>query len=207
MATPKGMPPAYATSAMASKMMEDPAKQKMLRDATAGRDNRAVSNESQVMGQMMAGEGKRLMDMDRVGRELAMRKDDLAFQRKTHEFKKERFGIDLGQRQQELAQRDQQFYDKLELQRAGSENKYSGLEMGLGLLSVGANLYSGYKSNQQHKEMMTQMRQYSLDQMGVKFASKEEIQTQGQADEDRPLIDLGDIAPLESNNYWTRRKD
>jgi len=203
MATPKGMPPAYSTSAMASKMMEDPAKQKMLRDATAGRDNRAVSNESQVMGQMMAGEGKRLMDMDRIGNELAMRKDDLAFKKRTHDFKKERFGVEMSQRQQEVAQRDRQFYDKLEVQSEGSENPYEGIEMGLGLLSVGANLYGGYKGRQQHKAEMAAMRKLSLAQLGISF--NQDSNTQGQEDEDPIPLDLSGVAPMESDSYWSRR--
>jgi len=195
MATPKGMAPAYATSAMTSKMMEDPAKQKMLRDATAGRDNRAVSNESQIMGQMMAGESKRLMEMDKVGRSLAMRKDELDFARKEHEFKKERFGTTLTQRQQELAQKDKQFYDRLDVARAGSENKYEGMEMGLGLLSTGMTIYGGYKSRKQHEKEMFQMRQLVVKHAGISYDYSHESED-----------DEGIPTQFNEHLYWNREK-
>jgi len=187
---PRGMAPMYA------KMMEDPIRQARIRDAAAaeGQNNMAVSQMNRVLGQEMAGEQKRLAEMDKVGYELATRKDDLAFARKKHEFQKERFGVQMQQETADRVRREKQANARLE-----SETGNEGLEMGLGLLSLGANLYGGYKEKQRHAEHMQALRQLSLSQLGIKY----EDDKGGMEDEDPRPLDL--TSGFESETYWSRR--
>jgi hypothetical protein len=183
MAIPKGLPSRYSTSTMASSMMENPMYQKMLRDATSGKDNRAISNESQVMGKMIAGEQKRRMGLDEVGRDLAMRKDTLAFQRKAQDFKESNFQTNLKQRRAEMAQHDKQFRKELEFKSDAAENDYAGLEMGLGLLSTSAEIFGAYTGAKQHNKLLTAIRNSAPQKAGIKF-DYTKTATQGQDDED-----------------------
>jgi hypothetical protein len=88
MAKPTGIRNA---SSILSNMKYDPLRQQELRqfDAMEGADNRAVSQRNKFLGKQVAQEQTKLMKLDNLGDELAMRKDKLEFAKKIQSRREE----------------------------------------------------------------------------------------------------------------------
>ena len=158
-----GAPQGMSTVNMLDRMMANPINQKkaLLNEQAQGINNMAVNQSDRMMGMDIATEEKRLLGLDRAGNELAMRKDNLDLAKRNLEFKQERLGIESEQFNQGL---------NLKRQEMDIESGNQGIEMGLGLLSLGAEGYAGYRANKQHKEWMSSMRDYARQQAGISYS-------------------------------------
>lgn len=169
MATPKGVPSGRSSSALMQRMASDPIQQLNMREASLqeGRDNRAVSMQSRHLGAAVGQEQSRLMGLDKVGTQLATRRDELAYRKQISDFEQDKFaeqqkrraaGLNLDRQKLELADRRiEESFNRAEdirrnaEERAGAMSDYSGLELGLGLLSTGIEGYRSYKSAKDSK--------------------------------------------------------
>ena len=151
MAQPQGMAPARSTNSMVEKMMSNPLYQTQLREAGAqeGRDNRAVSSQDRTLGKMVAGEQSRTQSLENAGEQLARRRDDLAFQKNINKFEREKFDETKRQSGKRLELGRQQLANYME--HTDSMSGATGLEMALGLLSVGVEGYGSHLSKEQRK--------------------------------------------------------
>ena len=145
---------------MYKNMMNNPLYQKAQMEAGAaeGRNNMAVSQMDRITGAQIAGEQKRLMNLDKAGLELATRKDSLAHSRKILDFQRER-----------LSTRASQADRSRDLRVEASQNPHEGLEMGLGLLSLGATGYNDYLDKKLSREEMQATRQLALTTAGISY--------------------------------------
>ena len=196
MATPKGM----STPSVYKKMMDNPIFQQRQLDARAaeGRNNMAVSQENRALGADIAQEQKRMLGLNRAGEELATRKDQLAYERSVHEFKKERFDISMQQKDQDRARRSSQFSDKM-----SNTNKVQGIEMGLGLLTLGTTSVDKYREAGRHKELMQELRKRNLLEMGITYDGD---YGDGSDEDPAPLDLYGAMDSTSSSQpYWSRR--
>ena len=157
MAQPKGIAPQNQTSNVYKKMMDNPIYQQRFRQAQSmeGRDNKAVSNIDKMLGQDIANEQTRLLGMERAGQELSRRSDTLDFARKNLQFQRERAAEKIKHQEQSRTLRQQQLDNRRILHDERPDT--FGLELGLGLLATGTNIYGGLRATDKHKAQMKAM--------------------------------------------------
>ena len=115
MAENMGIAPTYSSGNVMSKMMNNPIyQQKYAQLENQGMDKRAVSNINQVLGQDLAREQTRLMDMDAQSRELSRRKDKLDYAQKALEHERGQFNIRTEQQDVARSFEDTRFHTELD---------------------------------------------------------------------------------------------
>lgn len=151
----------------------------------AGRDNRAIQSFNRELGNDIANMQERNLRTDAASNELSRRADRLEFAKKGMDYEREAFERRIGQREQARGLQQQMFEEGLDfdilkgeqgrdISRRGMEveqdlfgqkmslaNRNMGLEIGLGLLGTGVNVYRNIQERRRHTEYMNNLRQFS----------------------------------------------
>ena len=171
MATARGITSGMGTAQLHQKMLSDPLYQQRQQQQREqeGIDNRAVSNMDRVIGSDIAQERQKFRGIEQVGFDLARRSDTLNFAKRTLDFQKEQAEVKAGQFDQSLDLRSRASAAEFAYKKSALDMQdLSGIEMTLGVASLGTNIYRSHESNKQHKEYMSvalqeaeNMRQYN----------------------------------------------
>ena len=172
----KGLATAYGTNSVLNKLQNNPMFQKrMMAQENLGMDKRAVSNINQVLGKEVANEQLKMQGLDRAGKEIARRKDSLDFARKSLDYQERSFKQAMSNRdaarnlkatifEAEQIARDRQFKSSIsQANRARNyQNKYLGLEFGLGLVGTGTSIYREAVAKRKHDDYMKDVHELTM---------------------------------------------